>query len=338
MQRSFGRFLVAVAAATLAALPAAARDRAAPSALGGLSASPDGLKVDEAGNGVMEPGEAVVVAPRWLNDGLLPLTNLTGTALSFTGPVGGTYTMDDFVGVYGLVVVNTSAWCVDCYAVHVTADVRPALHWDATAREMVLPTASTKDWVLHVGNSFADVPTASGYYRFVETILHNNVTAGCAASSYCPLGSTTREQMAVFALVSKEGASYQPPACGTPLFSDVPAASPYCRWIEELARRGVVAGCGGDHYCPTDPVSREQMAVFVLRTLDSTLQPPACGSTTLYSDVPAGSAYCRWVEELTRRNVVTGCGNGRYCPADPVTREQMAVFLTATFSLQLYGV
>jgi hypothetical protein len=42
-------------------------------------------------------------------------------------------------------------------------------------------------------------------------------------------------------------------------------------------------------------------------------------------------------EELARRGVVSGCAPQRYCPADAVTREQMAVFLTQTFGLTLYG-
>ena len=127
-----------------------------------------------------------------------------------------------------------------------------------------------------------------------------------------------------------------PPACTTPVFNDVPASSGFCRWIEELARRGVVIGCGNGNYCPTDPVAREQMAVFVLRTLDPVLSPPAC-TTPIYGDVPASSPFCRWIEELTRRSVVTGCGGGNYCPAQPVTREQMGVFISATFGLTLYG-
>jgi len=53
--------------------------------------------------------------------------------------------------------------------------------------------------------------------------------------------------------------------------------------------------------------------------------------------VPASSPFCRWVEELARRGVVTGCGGGNYCPTDSVLREQMAVFLSVTFGLQLYG-
>jgi hypothetical protein len=42
------------------------------------------------------------------------------------------------------------------------------------------------------------------------------------------------------------------------------------------------------------------MAVFVLRTLEPALSPPAC-TTPMYNDVPATSGFCRWIEELTRR-------------------------------------
>ena len=58
----------------------------------------------------------------------------------------------------------------------------------------------------------------------------------------------------------------------------------------------------------------------------------------MFNDVPASNPFCRWIEELARRGVVTGCGGGNYCPAEPVTREQMGVFITATFGLMLYGV
>jgi hypothetical protein len=82
--------------------------------------------------------------------------------------------------------------------------------------------------------------------------------------------------MAVFVLVAKEGTQYLPPACGaTPAFADVPVSSPFCRWIEELARRGIVAGCTASSYCPGFAVSREQMAVFVLRAVDPALNPAA---------------------------------------------------------------
>jgi hypothetical protein len=43
------------------------------------------------------------------------------------------------------------------------------------------------------------------------------------------------------------------------------------------------------------------------------------------------------VQELVARGITAGCAAGLYCPTDPVTRAQMAVFLTKTFTLALYG-
>jgi hypothetical protein len=58
------------------------------------------------------------------------------------------------------------------------------------------------------------------------------------------------------------------------MFADVPASSGFCPWIEELARRGVVSGCGGGNYCPAASVTREQMGVFLGETFGLTLYGP----------------------------------------------------------------
>ena len=303
---------------------------------GGLH--PRSASVDTSGNGVLEPGETVDVRPAWRNDNGAALT-FAGVLSNMSGPAGATYAITDATGDYGTVADMATAACTDCYGVSVSAPpARPATHWDATITEPITPDAlgQMKRWTLHVGDSFTDVPRNSPFYRFVETLLHHGVTGGCTATDYCPLAATSRAQMAVFVLVAKDGAAYSPPACGAPVFGDVPAASPFCRWIEELARRGVVSGCGAGLYCPDEPVTREQMAVFVLRTLEPASTPPACGAP-VFADVPPSSPFCPWVEELARRGVVTGCGNGNYSPAAAVTREQMGVFISATFTLALYG-
>jgi hypothetical protein len=180
------------------------------------------------------------------------------------------------------------------------------------------------------------VPRSNLFYRFVETIVHHGVTGGCSAGAYCPAAVTTRDQMAVFVLAAREGPGYSPPPCVASPFDDVPAGSPFCPWVQELARRGVVAGCGGRNYCPSQGVTRDAMAVFVLATREPGTAPPACG-TPVFNDVPAGSPFCPWIEELARRGVVSGCGGGNYCPAQPVTREQMAVFIAVGFGLSLSG-
>jgi hypothetical protein len=300
---------------------------------------PVALAVDPGGNLVWEPNETVEVRPSW--------RNLNGASQAFggglaniTGPSGGTYAITDPTADYGTVPNNSTQACTDCYSVLNVITSRPVQHIDASAVETLTPDTlgQTKDWKLHIGGSFTDVPASNPFYRFIETLFHHSITSGCGGTNYCPGDSTTRAQMAVFVLIAKEGPGYLPPACTTPLFNDVPPGDPFCRFIEELSRRGVVAGCGGGNYCPNDSVTREQMAVFVLRTLDATINPPACAPPNIYNDVPETSPFCRWVEELTNRGVVAGCGGGNYCPTQVVTREQMGVFISLTFGLTLYGI
>lgn len=70
----------------------------------------------------------------------------------------------------------------------------------------------------------------------------------------------------VATVASLAGEAFTPPPCvaGSEAFDDVPAGNPFCPWIEELARRGITSGCGGNNYCPGQPVSRAQMAPFLL--------------------------------------------------------------------------
>ena len=298
------------------------------------------------GNSVFEPGETVDVAPTWRN-GSGATHSFGGTAGTFTGPGAPgdpVYTVVDGTASYGAVPDGTNASCTstgDCYVLGISVpSTRPIQHWDASVREDLIPVIPgwATEWRLHVGDSFSDVPRG-GFYRFIETLLHHGITGGCTATAYCPSDATTREQMAVFVLVAKEGPGYVSRACipGLETFADVPASSGFCRWIEELARRGVVSGCGGGNYCPASAVTREQMAVFVLRTLDAGLSPPPCVPPNIFGDLPETNPFCRWVEELANRGIVTGCGGGNYCPTAPVTREQMGVFISATFGLTLYG-
>jgi hypothetical protein len=301
---------------------------------------PAGLSVDAAGNGTLEPGETVFMVPAWRNLNGGPLS-FTGAASQLTGPPGPTYLLDDDDATYGPVANGTTGACGNCYRVFVSRPAtRPALHWDLTVRETLGPPASfgqTTVWTLHVGDSFPDVPPSHSFYRFVETLLHVGVTAGCTATTYCPDGVTTREQMAVFLLRAREGGAYAPPPCTTAPFPDVPCSSPFASWIRELVARGITAGCGSGLYCPTAPVTREQMAVFLLKTHDgAAFTPPPC-TTATFADVPCSSPFAPWVQALVARGITAGCGGGLYCPTNPVTRGQMAVFLTKTFGLTLYG-
>jgi hypothetical protein len=140
--------------------------------------------------------------------------------------------------------------------------------------------------------------------------------------------------MAVFLLVGKKGLCYAPPPATGTVFADVPLGSFAVSFIEDLAAHGVTTGCGGGNYCPTSNVTRDSMAVFLLRMLEGpSYFPPAC-TTATFGDMPCSNPFAKWVYELVRRQITAGCGGGNYCATAIVSRAQMGVFLSATFGLQ----
>ncbi|HTR04624.1 MAG TPA: S-layer homology domain-containing protein [Thermoanaerobaculia bacterium] len=186
---------------------------------------------------------------------------------------------------------------------------------------------------------FLDVPPADAFHAYVDTLARDGVTSGCGGGNYCRNNDVTRAQMAVFLLKSEHGSTYAPPPC-TGIFPDVectPTPAFAVDWIEQLEREGVTGGCGGGSYCPGSPVTRAQMAVFLLKTEHgSSYAPPPCSG--IFADVactPTPAFAADWIEQLYHEGVTGGCATEplRYCPGDSVTRGQMAVFLVKTFLL-----
>jgi CSLREA domain-containing protein len=122
-----------------------------------------------------------------------------------------------------------------------------------------------------VGSStgFSDVPPSYWAAAWIKQLAAEGVTGGCGIGIYCPEGAVTRAQMAVFLLRSKHGASYNPPAVGSGTgFSDVPPSYWAAAWIKQLVAEGITTGCSVSNYCPEAPVTRAQMAVFLVRTFN----------------------------------------------------------------------
>ncbi|MGH9381892.1 MAG: choice-of-anchor Q domain-containing protein [Thermoanaerobaculia bacterium] len=337
--------------------------------LGPEALAVDSQGLDSDGNGVLEAGEAVVVVPTWRNLGAPVETGLgspllTGTASAFTGPAGANYSLLHAEVSYLAPPLGETTTCApggsppasrrqrisdaECYAVEIVpAGERPVLHWDASLTETVNSGPSIHIWPLHVGESFPDVPRTHLFYRPIETVLHAGIvealagarlTGGCGGGAFCPATATSRAEMPMFLLKAVGGPDFVPPECEEAderRFADVPFDEPACPWVEELARRGVTAGCGGGNYCPEAPVTRGQMAVFLLEALG--VEPQGCDGT--FADVPCSSLFADWIEELAERGITAGCAAdpAAYCPASAVTRAQMAAFTTKTFELALYG-
>ncbi|MBK8821813.1 MAG: S-layer homology domain-containing protein [Anaerolineales bacterium] len=113
-----------------------------------------------------------------------------------------------------------------------------------------------------------------------------------------------------------------------PIFSDVPTNHWAFSYIGKLFASGITSGCGAGIYCPDNSVTRDQMAVFLLKGMHgASYTPPAVGASTGFGDVAATHWAAAWIKQLAAEGITSGCGGGNYCPDAAVTRAQIAIFL-----------
>ncbi len=112
--------------------------------------------------------------------------------------------------------------------------------------------------------------------------------------------------------------------------------------IDALAQLGIFDGteCGDNLFCPRKPILRWEMAVWLTRILAKNQEQQSepvrtPSSVSRFVDVSADSWWIPHVEHLADLGVTRGCASepARFCPFDPVTRAQMASFLSRAFGL-----
>jgi hypothetical protein len=193
-----------------------------------------------------------------------------------------------------------------------------------TGEIAVAPTGF--DWAPVVGKQFDDVADDNVFAADIEWLASTGITRGCnppANTNFCPDDPVTRGQMAAFLvralLYTDDG--------GGDLFDD-DDDSVFVGDIDRLATAGVTRGCNppaNTNFCPDDPVTRGQMAAFLVRALDYTDD----GGGDLFDD-DDDSVFVADIDRLATAGVTRGCNppaNTNFCPDDPVTRGQMAAFL-----------
>lgn len=150
--------------------------------------------------------------------------------------------------------------------------------------------------------------------------FEEGITGGCDVLAYCPGASVTRAQMAMF-LDRAIGL----PATEEDFFTDDDRVTGEGS-INRLAAAGITGGCADGRFCPTAPVTRAQMAAFLVRALGL---PPAAEPD--HFDDDDGDTLEAAIDSLAEAGITGGCGPRRFCPDAPVTRAQMAAFLHRAF-------
>ena len=164
----------------------------------------------------------------------------------------------------------------------------------------------------------------------IEWMAATGITKGCNPPTndrFCPNDSVTRGQMAAF-LVRALRLTDQ---LDDPFIDD--DGSIFESDIEKLAAVGITRGCNpptNNLFCPSERVTRGQMAAFLVRALGHTDD----GGGDLFVD-DDGSIFESEIDKMATAGVTKGCNppdNTNYCPSGYVTRGQMAAFLHRALS------
>jgi len=184
---------------------------------------------------------------------------------------------------------------------------------------------------------FSDVPLTHPYYTYIEKIALRGITSGCTATTYCPDGQVTRDQMAVF--IEKALGVTSPLTPTSQRFIDVPPSQWAYAFISDFSTRNITAGCTANSYCPGGQVTREQMAIFLERARGRT--NPGFPSSQRFVDVPPSQWSYAFVDSFVANNssrgilnvIKLGCNADglHFCPGQPLTRGEMAAWLVIAF-------
>ncbi|WP_312637207.1 S-layer homology domain-containing protein [Oscillibacter sp.] len=180
-------------------------------------------------------------------------------------------------------------------------------------------------------SSFTDMGNYTWASSSVEYLYSAGVVNGTGGGAFSPGAAITRGSFMLML-----GRAFQFTASGGPGFADVPAGSVYAEAVKIAQALGIAQGSGSSFY-PTQPLSRQQAAVFLARAMRASGWSLTAGSRSDlsgFSDSAAVSDYAAAdLAAMVRLGVFQGGSNGKLNPQSSLTRAQMAVILCRAITL-----
>lgn len=155
---------------------------------------------------------------------------------------------------------------------------------------------------------------------------------GNGSAAYTVAANTGAARLARITVGGQSFQIMQAGAAGAQIFNDVTASHVFYDYISLLSGLNVTAGCSANPplYCPDTEVTREQMAVFIVRALNGAVGTPLTYNTAPYfDDMQPASGYFPFVQRIKELNITAGCSitPPLYCSTSNITQGQMAVFM-----------
>ena len=179
---------------------------------------------------------------------------------------------------------------------------------------------------LSVGTDFTDVQPGDWFHEAVQYVSANGIMSGVGNRKFEPHSQLSRAMVAQI-LYNQAG---KPRTITTAGFADVPADAWYAKAVSWAVKEGITTGYSSTAFGPNDPVTREQLAVFLYRYAQSRgpAAAPAGDWLSGFADQGSVSAYAR---EAMNWAVSKGLLNGRdgnlLAPQGTATRAEAAAIL-----------
>lgn len=109
---------------------------------------------------------------------------------------------------------------------------------------------------------FYDVALGDWYHNAVSYVYQNGIFSGSGAGAFLPESPMDRAMM-VTVLFHLAGDPEEERAQADATFTDVPAGEWYSSYVSWGAQKGITAGTGSGTFSPTQPVTRQQVAVLL---------------------------------------------------------------------------
>ena len=206
---------------------------------------------------------------------------------------------------------------------------RRAAVWYRSLTVVVLFSVSIQFlWVVSAAGTDSTFVDVSGVHQAgVEALAAEGVLRDteCGENQFCPGEPLDRWIGAVWMVRAIDGSD--PPGPTSSRFTDVSSTEWWAPYVERLAELGITKGCvaelGHEAFCPDSPITRAQMATFLVRAFAL----PSADSGGFVDT--GGSVHEEDIDALAAKGITVGCASEprRYCPKDQVTRGQMATFL-----------
>lgn len=177
--------------------------------------------------------------------------------------------------------------------------------------------------VLEYAKSFADVPANHWAARTLEVLAAKHIVNGTSDTRFTPNGHTTRAEFTSL-LVRALGLTK---AAGAAPFADVQAGGWYANEVAIAYEAGLVTGVSENRFDPNAQITREQMAVLLVRAYEYKSGAIAASGQAA-ADLKDGASISAWaaagVDQAIASGLVQGRGNGSFDPTSDANRAETA--------------